>query len=151
MANTIILEGDPLYKEYDAAGVVTPGDLLEVNTDKEVVVHNSAGENHARLFALADELVGKDIDEDYASGDRVRCVYARPGDLIYATLANGENVDEGEWLESAGNGHLQAHTPQAVDEGGSSTYNIYASGIVGVVEEAANASGGATRVKVRVV
>ncbi len=117
MANRILLKGDPLRKEYGAALEVTPGMLLSAESItpggdiNAVIPHPAAGENAYALFALEKALDGGDITDVYDPDERVQCVHARPGDEVLALLANGQNVQRGAFLESAGDGQLRAHTP----------------------------------------
>lgn len=147
---TIILKGDPLRDEGVAAEAITPGEILAWDATPELIPHGSAGGNWLGLIAVEEDFVGDDIDTDYATSDTVQVAYPRRGDVVYAFLAAGENVSKGDPLESDGAGALQAHTPQAVDEGGAATYTIYADGIVGYAEEDKNNSGGSVRVRVKV-
>lgn len=108
MPNVIVLLGDPFRKEKIAAAAVTPGELLELDASAEVQPHSTAGGNAQRMFAVEEEFVGDGIDDDYADGDTVQYVVARRGDELYAFLAAGESVSEGDPLESDGAGALQA-------------------------------------------
>lgn len=147
---TIVLKGDPIRKERQAAEALTPGELLDVDASSKLIPHGNAGQNAAAIFCLEEDFVGDDIDTDYAADDTVQYGFFRQGDEVYAWLAAGENVADGDELESDGAGALQAHTPQAVDEGGTATYTIYANAIVARAIEDKDNSGGTTRVRVKV-
>ena len=132
----VIVKGgdDAIREEKKAGGVITPGQLLEVNSSDSVIRHNSAGQNQYALFALQDFSQGKDIDDNYASGEQVQCIWARPGMIINCLLANGQTVVIGGFVESDGNGDMQAHTPDA------SNVTIYSNQIVGIAREALDMS-----------
>lgn len=115
MANTIALKkyGDNIIKEITGSGAINPGMLLErtYSSGDKVKAHSSAaGANVQALFAIEDALQGNDIDDAYADGDLIRCEYFRPGDEVQAILEDGESVAYDDFLESAGNGYLQAYT-----------------------------------------
>lgn len=155
--NTILIaingEHRPLVEyETDTTGVL-PGHLLELNSDNEVIVHNSAGADAVPLFAVESPYIDNPtqaaIDHAYAAGERARCVYAQPGDIIYAWLEDGESVGVGAYLDSAGTGALQAHTPLEIS--GTGPHTIPSNPVVAVALEAVAASGADERIKVRIV
>lgn len=153
MPNTILLGGDPIgYEAISASGsAITPGQLVEITSGDEIQEHSTAGGNAQPAFARAEEYAGGSIDDDYAVGDTVPYYVGRTGDRFYAFLADGEDVDIGDLLESDGNGDLQAHTPQAVDESGSATYTIYGQAARFKALEAKAPSGSNTRIKIEVI
>jgi len=102
----IHLKGMGRIDEADAAGVVRPGQLLQLNVDGDVIPHGIVLGQAERVFALEDALQGRAIATDYASGELVSFVLAAPGDEIYAWLAVGESVNVGDFLGSDGFGHL---------------------------------------------
>lgn len=111
MKNTIKLKNYlNVFEEYEAAGTIKPGMLLEYDSDKKVNVHSDAGGNAVPLFALEDELQGNGIDDDYSSGDQVQAWVPQRGEQVYAILKDDENVSAGAYLVSAGNGELQEMT-----------------------------------------
>ena len=130
-------------EEYDAGGTITPGMLIEQEADGDVVAHNSAGENALPMFALGDVLQGSEIDDDYSSGDKVQVWIPWRGDQVYALLADGENVAIGAFLESAGDGTLQAHAEDSVA--------VPTQAIVGVAVEALDLSASANTTAGRIV
>lgn len=106
--STVILKGYGLRDEGKASEAVTPGHLVEFGGSNDIQKHSSAGGNVMATFAVEDELQGKGIDEDYASGDNLLSETVYQGSEVYALLADGENVSKGDFLESAGDGTLQA-------------------------------------------
>ena len=111
MSNTIkIKKYADIVEEYDAGAAITPGMLIALGSAETVAAHASAGGNVTPIMiALEDELQGKDVDDAYASGDKVQCWIAGRGDIAYMILADGENVVIGDALESNGAGYLQKH------------------------------------------
>jgi hypothetical protein len=51
--------------------------------------------------------MGDDLNHAYATGEAVQVHLARPGDVINALIANGQNIAIGDYLESAGDGTLR--------------------------------------------
>lgn len=151
---TILLAGSPIAHEKQSASgsAITPGQLVEVTTADELQEHSTAGGNAQAAFASSEDYAGGSIDDDYAVGDTVRYYVGKPGDQFYAFLATGNNASIGTYLESDGNGDLQVHTPQAVDEGGTATYSINTEAVVcKAVEALNNTSGSPSRIKVEIV
>lgn len=105
---TITIKGDGVRKEGLANGAITPGHLLQREaTGTDVAVHGTAGGFAAPAFAVEDDLQGQEIGDDYA--DNEQCLYCvfRHGDEVHALIADGEDIDRGDYLESAGDGTLR--------------------------------------------
>ena len=110
MSNSVILKKYlDIINEYPADAAITPGMLIELNSDGEVKAHATAGGNVLPMFALEDELQGNGLEDNYAAGDRVQCWVPVRGEEVNTILADGENVSVGNFLESAGNGYLRKH------------------------------------------
>jgi hypothetical protein len=109
----IYLIGDGRMEEALAAEVIKPGHLVKLNSDGDVIKHNSAGGWAEKSFAQEDALQGKTIDDAYAVNDSantpdiVFIVMAQTGDVVYAWLAAGESADPSKFLASNGDGTLQ--------------------------------------------
>jgi len=108
--HTIFLKGCPRYDEAVASGIITPGQLIKIDGDLKVLRHSTAGGSAELLIAREDALQGKSVDDNYAVDDQVGFGIAKPGDELAVMLDAGENVNEGEFLESAGNGNFQEFT-----------------------------------------
>lgn len=125
---------------------IGPGDLLEVTSGSALRHNGAAGAVLPVIVALPKWWNDSDssyaIDVDYTSGDVLRAFYPQSGDLVYMWLASGENAAAGAMLQSDGDGAL------AVLATADATTVL--NSIVGRAEEAANATGGLTRVKVRI-
>lgn len=142
--------------EKVAAGTITPGFLLEMTTADKVQAHSAAGGNVGAKMVALETLhpatgTTPAIDQDYSADDNVYIGLPVAGDVVYMWAATGNDVAIGDVLESNGAGMLQLHTPQAVDEAGSATYNIYTNQIVGIAVEAVDATSADLRIAVRIV
>ena len=71
------------------------------------MVHANAGQPAQSLFAVEDELQGKEISDAYTTGTLIQANVFRKGDEVHALIADGEDIDIGDFLESAGDGTLQ--------------------------------------------
>ena len=99
-----------LQQELIATAVaITPGFLVERTSGGTVQAHSNAGHNAQRMFALADELQGKEIGDNYAVSTLIQFGIFRAGDVVNALLADGENASIGSFLESNGDGYLKVH------------------------------------------
>jgi len=97
-----------IVEEYEAYAAITPGNFVEIySTSGKVRKHSTEGGNLLPMIALEDELQGKDIDDDYAAGDRVQCWIPMRGDQAYVLLEDGETIVIGDWLMPNGSGRLQ--------------------------------------------
>lgn len=125
--------------ERVANATIYPGMLIELMTTDKVRAHNTASRNVTpKMFALEDELQGHDIDTAYAANDRVKCGIFRPGDVVYGILADGQDIDIGDPLESAGGGLLQEHVVDTADS--EQAIAVYSQSIVGIALEAVDTS-----------
>jgi hypothetical protein len=134
-----VLKGDPLRKEgtAGAAGII-PGHLVNRNAAGNFVVHGTAAAVATASFAAEQDFLGSDIDTAYANGDRIQVNYFRSGDEVYAFLDAGESATPAIYLESAGNGALQALTTGVA--------------VARAIESVNNSAGGApVRIKVEVL
>jgi len=142
---TIIVQGDGIRREFLASGEVTPGHLLEITSAAAdtAKVHANADRNAYPLFAVEDDLQGKEISEVYATGARMQANMMLPGDVINAIVTNGQVGTKGAFAVSGGDGGLKTLTAIATnsdgafDEGGET---IYTNAIVGVFLETVDMS-----------
>jgi hypothetical protein len=104
--------------EADAAGVISPGQLIRLNVDGDVIPHDIAYGGAERAFAVEDALQGRGIETDYASGEKVSYILAAPGDEVYAWLAFGESVVVGDYLGSDGFGNLAINAESGLHQTG---------------------------------
>ncbi len=136
--NTIKLKKHAdVIEEFTAHAAITPGMLLQLNSDNEVLAHSTGGGNVTPImFALEDELRGKGIDDDYAAGDQVQVWIPGRGDWVYALLRDEQTITIGEVVESDGVGRVQSH----VADVGDSTTGSVQNAIVGIAMEALDLS-----------
>jgi len=133
----------PILDEYEAAEAVTPGMVIEVNSDEKVQKHSTAGGSLQYKVAREDEYQGKTIDEDYASGDKVSVWTPRRGERGNLILLDGENVSIGDYVESAGDGTIQKYIADTEATGTNSSGNVNSfptSNILGFVTAALDLS-----------
>ena len=144
--NTIkVKKYSDVIEEFVAAGTITPGMLVELDTTGKVKAHSDEDGNVLPMFALEDELQGKTIDDNYVATDPVQVWIPYRGDQVNAILAAGENVSIGTFLTSDGTGKL--HAAPAL----TSTGDVAPSQIVGVATEAVNAASADARIIIRIV
>lgn len=126
---TIILVGKEhgIQKELIAAGTITPGHLIVINSAGRYVVHPTASGKAAPIFAQEYDINGKGIDDNYVANDWCLGMILRSGAEVNALVAAAAPaIAVGDYLESAGNGTLRKFTSgqiiaqalQAVDNSG---------------------------------
>ncbi len=141
---TIVIRGKGIRKEAAAGGVITPGHLIEKSSTGTVVVHNSGADNAMKLFAVENDLVGKGIDDDYASGDNVLYEACHSGMEVFALVIDGTAaILQAAFLESDGAGGVQT----AVADAATDTDQRIA--IIGQALEAVDNSGGGAPVRIK--
>jgi hypothetical protein len=128
--------GEFVQREAIAGGAITPGMLVRLDSDGEVIAHDGAGLTAQAAFAIENDQVGKGISDAYAAGEQVRYRVFPEGHHVYALLATGQNVAKGALLQSNGAGYLSA---------ASTADNVVARAL-----EVVNASSGAARIRVEV-
>jgi hypothetical protein len=133
--NTITLKGDPVRFEKAAAAAITPGFLIELTSADALQAHSTAGGTAATIFALEDENQGNSITDAYTAADLTLAAVFKPGDEVYALLADGENASIGSKLESNGDGYLR------VVDADASAGDIGVQSVIGVALEALDMSG----------
>jgi len=134
-----------VVEEFVANAAITPGMLVEIMNTGKVRKHATSGGNAVPMFALEDELQGKDIDDAYVAADQVQVWIAGRGDLVYALLADGQNVSIGDFLVSNGDGYLKKYAYDSAERDEL---------IVAIAREAidrSSSSGGDTNVTGRIV
>lgn len=109
--NTTILKGRGIRKEARAAGVVSPGDLVEFTSAGKYQRQSVDGMRVMRSFAVENELFGKGLDTDYADGDQLLVESCTPGMEVYATVAaNAAAIAVGDRVVAAGDGTVKKWT-----------------------------------------
>lgn len=108
--NTIVIKGDGVRQEALANAQLYPGNLVELISTGKVQLQATEKLDVARAFAVEDDLQGKLISDVYAADALVQYNTFNRGDEVLAVLEDGQDVDIGDALESAGAGQLQVYT-----------------------------------------
>lgn len=140
MATSYVVKGKSMLNidvQKVAAEGITPGSLIELNSDDKFQNHATAGGTVFPCFALVDVWQGNKYDDDYSTGDECFGWYPTPGDIVENAILNGNstNIAIGDPLESVGNGRLRKSEESS--EGTSS----YSQNIVGFALEAVTTDG----------
>lgn len=108
--NTIILKGEPIQTEEHAAlaADITPGMLVELDTNGLVIPHATSGGPAARWFAMERMEMNQGIDDEYDANDQVKIASCFPGMEVSALIPSGSNIAIDTPLKSNGAGYLIA-------------------------------------------
>ena len=103
--------GEIAYEERNAgeAGIY-PGMLCKVDTDGDVIKHDTEGGQCECLIALEDSLQGRPVATVYTAAYPVRLEKFRSGEEFHGLLEAGQVVSIGEPVMSAGNGLFSSWT-----------------------------------------
>ena len=117
--NTIHLAGPKvLVDDLVAGGAITPGFLVEMYDDSGANkwrANASATEICAVAVALDRPELNKGIDDAYAAGDLVAVAFLAPGSVFYGLIPSGQDIANGDLLQSNGDGKLKAATATTQD------------------------------------
>jgi hypothetical protein len=135
-------------EEKAAAATITPGYLIELNSDDEFQNHSTAGGSVVPCFADIDKWQGNDLDDDYSAGDLVAGWYPGSGDVVENAMLDGAsaNLAIGSFVQSNGDGLLTLYEV-AISAGGV----VQDRQIVGFALEAVVPDGSDTRFKLQIV
>lgn len=140
--NTIkVTKYSDIQFEKVAHEALFPGHLIQFrSTDGEIQKHSTSSSQDVLpiMFAIEDELQGRGINTTYAEDDIVQCWIPGRGDIVYAILKDGQDIDIGDALESNGDGTLKKYTADAWETNTAGT--VYPNQIVGVAMEALDLS-----------
>jgi len=108
VANRIALSGEFEYVQKIAAGAISPGHLMMLDSAGKYNVNSAPTLGAQKLFALEDAYQGKTIDADdaYAADDQVFGIIPRPGSKVQCVLATGVTVAIGAPLYPSNDGTL---------------------------------------------
>ena len=95
------------YEELIANAAIIPGMLIERMSTDKVRAHSTADGAAHPMFAVEDELRGREIDVAYASASPVHLKHCVSGEVVLAILANDESVAIGDKLTSNGAGFVK--------------------------------------------
>ncbi len=129
MSNTIVLKGKGIRKERLSDAVITPGELVELMSTGLISPHANAGLLAQKSWAVENEVIGGEIDDDYASGDNVIYEVLPYGAEVNALVpASAAAIVIGDKLESNGDGTVRKQTPGS----GSASDGLYDSGTIAI-------------------
>jgi len=149
MSNRIHCKGTFRHEEaYANEADIYPGMLLQLDSNGEVGMHDTEGGTIGDevLIAEEDALQGNAVDTVYADGAIVSYLIPNKGSVVNMLLEDGQDVDIGEKIISAGNGLVKSYD----DIGSGRTV----SHVLGIAEEARDLTGSTatnTLIPVRVV
>jgi len=109
--NTIWLGGGQskahlaIVNDLPADGAITPGMLIE---RQDGAYRVCPVDIFSTTYALNQPELNHGIDTAYEDGDLMMAGIGYMGDSFYAWLASGQNVGDGDELQSAGSGKLKA-------------------------------------------
>lgn len=145
---TILLVGKEysIMKELIAAGTITPGHLVAINSAGKWAVHGTAKGRAMKAFAAEADLIGKGIDDNYVANDNVYVWIVPAGAEINALVAaSATAITVGALLESAGDGTLRVLTAD------NTTGPVFGGYPIAQALEAVDNSGGATPARIKVI
>lgn len=101
---TIILKNGEYCPQEEAVmhEAAYPGHFVEFNADLEFAKAAESGAKTSLMILIEDDLQGKKISEAYDSASQARARWVQPGTEVYAWLAKGHSVTQGDRLELAG-------------------------------------------------
>ncbi len=99
-----------IRRERYAAGTITPGMLVEVvSPTGKVRAHSTPGGYANTTFAVRDTQQGKGINDNYLEDDLVSYHQMRAGDRVLAIVADSQNIAQGDFVESNGDGKVRKY------------------------------------------
>ena len=110
---TILLKSNGIRKEAQAAAAITPGHLVELTTAGKFQKHSTSGGASSKMFAIENELIGKNLNVDWITNEQVVAEVLPIGAEVYALLpAAAAAVVIGDLLMSNGDGTLIKYVNQ---------------------------------------
>ena len=110
--NTVFLGGHKTdITGYVAVETITPGMIIEYHNDSGTLkwgVHDSADGAVQRVVALDQPALNKGISDTVAAGSEVLAAALSPGARFNAIIPSGQNITQGAYLQSNGDGKLKA-------------------------------------------
>lgn len=141
MARSIVVKNYVhIREEKIAAGTITPGMLVGIDSAGKVVAHAVSG-GVARMVAIEDELQGNGVDTNYSATDQVQCWATTPGDQANLLLVAGQNIAIGDYVKSNGAGKVTKWAAGTTTVPSSGVVPVPINHIIGVALEALDLSG----------
>ncbi len=149
---TILLMGRGIRKEAVAGGAIVPGMLLNLNSSSQLIAHATAKGPAAPLFAVENDIVGKGIDDAYATNDYVQAEYLHSGCQVYGLVAaSAAAIVVGDLLESDGTGCFRKRTAESQLTTGDYTFTSAGSAIAQAISAVDNSGNASSRARIKVV
>ena len=104
---TIVLKGEPIYKEERAVAELYPGHFVEFNG---LGIRKQATDNQdcRRAIALENDLLGEGITDSYAADENVRYGSFHAGQEVNVRLkAQAAAIGKGDRLKTTGTGSVE--------------------------------------------
>jgi hypothetical protein len=102
------------YEEHVAAGTISPGMLITVDSDNKVAANAASSTACEALFAMEDALQGNTVEDDYSLNNVVVCILPAKGSVVNALLCTGTDYTVGTKVASNGDGTLKADNTGAI-------------------------------------
>ncbi len=111
--------------DYSASATITPGMLVELYNNSGTLqwrAHSSATRIVSLFVAINQPFLNKTIDDTYASGDQMLVAPLEAGDVIYGLVPSGQNITQGDLLQSNGDGKFKADATSGAASSGQARF-----------------------------
>lgn len=105
-ANRIALSGEFEHVQKIAAGTISPGHLMMLDSAGKYNVNSAPTIGAQKLFAREDAGIGGTVDTDYTAADQVFGIIPKPGSKVQCILTTGVTVALGAALYPSNDGTL---------------------------------------------
>lgn len=95
--------------DHEASATIKPGHVIEMHDSSGVTKwrpHDTSTEIVTLAVALDRPELNKGLSDNYSSGDVVKAGFLAPGSVFYGLIPSGQNISNGEFLQSNGDGTL---------------------------------------------
>lgn len=106
------LPADRIDDTLPAIEAITPGMIVEHHDDSGTLkwgVHDTADDPATRAVALDRIEMNKGVDDAYAADDIVKVGYFKSGERFWGLIPSGQDITQGDHLQSNGDGKLKEH------------------------------------------
>lgn len=112
--NTVKLAGEGLIvADINTSEIATPGHLAEMFSDSGTLKwrKNTSATNQPTLAVyLEQDELNKGVDDNYAANSLAKVWFMYPGCTFWGLIASGQDIVNGDYLQSAGDGTLKEAT-----------------------------------------
>jgi hypothetical protein len=98
---------------FEATEAITPGHLVELvdsGSENKWQKHATAANVQPRTVAIDQSWNDLGVDDAYAAGDAVAVAHMFVGCVFWGLISSGQDISNGEHLQSAGDGTLKSAT-----------------------------------------